>query len=134
MKICVTAAGNTLDAAVDPRFGRTAHFIVVDSETMAFDVVSNTAAGAMSGAGIQAAQTIASKGVNVVITGNVGPNAFQALASAGIKIVVGAYGTVREVIEKYKRGELRETRAPTVGGHFGRGKGMGMGRGRRRRP
>lgn len=134
MKICVTAAGNTLDAPLDPRFGRTAHFMIVDSETMTFEAVPNTATGAMSGAGIQAAQTIASKGVNVVITGNVGPNAFQALASAGIKIVVGAYGTVREVIEKYKRGELTETRAPTVGGHFGRGRGMGtgMGRGRRR--
>jgi len=136
VKICVTATGDTLDVPVDPRFGRTAHFIIVDSETMAFEAVSNTATGAMSGAGIQAAQAIASKGVNVVITGNVGPNAFQALASAGIKIVVGASGTVREVIEKYKRGELRETRAPTVGGHFGRGRGMGMGmgRGRRRQP
>jgi len=136
VKICVTSTGNTLDAPVDPRFGRTAHFLVVDSETMTFETVSNTAAGAMSGAGIQAAQTIASKGVNVVITGNVGPNAFQALASAGIKIVVGAQGTVREVIEKYKRGELEETSAPTVGGHFGRGRGtgMGMGRGRRRQP
>ncbi|MCK4433930.1 NifB/NifX family molybdenum-iron cluster-binding protein [Candidatus Bathyarchaeota archaeon] len=134
MKICVTAAGTTLDASVDPRFGRASHFIIVDSETLAFEAVPNTAAGAMSGAGIQAAQTIASKGVSVVITGNVGPNAFQALVSAGIKIVVGAYGTVRGVIEKYKRGELRETNAPTVGGHFGRGKGTGMGRGRGRQP
>jgi predicted Fe-Mo cluster-binding NifX family protein len=136
MKICVTAAGNTLDAPVDPRVGRAAYFIIVDSETMAFEAVSNMAAGAMGGAGIQAAQAIASKGVNVLITGNVGPNAFQALGSAGIKIVVGASGTVREVIEKYKRGELRGTGAPTVGGHFGRGmgRGMGMGRGRRRRP
>ena len=129
MKICVTATGNTLEAAVDPRFGRTSHFIIVDPETMAFEPLPNTAVSAMSGAGIQAAQTIASKGVNVVITGNVGPNAFQALASAGIKIVVGAYGTVREVVTKYMRGELRETHAPTVGGHFGRG----TGRGRRRR-
>jgi predicted Fe-Mo cluster-binding NifX family protein len=136
MKICVTAAANTLDAPVDPRVGRAAYFIIVDSETMAFEAVSNMATGAMSGAGIQAAQTIASKGVNVLITGNVGPNAFQALGSAGIKIVVGASGTVKEVIEKYKRGELRGTGAPTVGGHFGRGmgRGMGMGRGRRRRP
>jgi predicted Fe-Mo cluster-binding NifX family protein len=132
VKICVTAAGNTLDAAVDPRVGRAAYFVIVDSETMALEAVPNTAAGAMSGAGIQAAQTIASKGVNALITGNVGPNAFQALASAGIKIVVGASGTVREVIEKYKRGELRETSASTVGGHFGRGRGMGMGCGRRR--
>ncbi len=136
MKICVTASGNTLDTPVDPRFGRTAHFLVVDSETITFEAVPNTAAGTMSGAGIQAAQTIASKGVNVVITGNVGPNAFQALTSAGIKIVIGAQGTVREVIGKYKRGELKETSAPTVGGHFGRGRGtgMGMGRGRRRQP
>lgn len=132
MKICVTAAGNTLEAPVDPRFGRAAYFIIVDSETMGFEVVPNTAASVMSGAGIQASQTIAKKGVNVIITGNVGPNAFQALASAGIRIVVGAYGTVREVIEKYKRGELRETHTPTVGGHFGRG--MGMGRGRWRQP
>jgi predicted Fe-Mo cluster-binding NifX family protein len=134
VKICVTASGNTLDASVDPRVGRAAYFIIVDSDTMAFEAVSNMAAGAMSGAGIQAAQTIASKGANVLITGNVGPNAFQALASAGIKIVVGAYGTVSEVIEKYKRGELKGTGAPTVGGHFGRGGGMGMGRGRRRQP
>jgi predicted Fe-Mo cluster-binding NifX family protein len=136
VKICVTSSGNTLDAPVDPRFGRTAHFMIVDSENMSFEAVSNTAGGAMSGAGIQAAQTIASKGVNVVITGNVGPNAFQALASAGIRIVVGAYGTVREVIEKFKRGELTETRVPTVRGHFGRGGGMGTGtgRGRRRQP
>jgi predicted Fe-Mo cluster-binding NifX family protein len=134
MRICVTSSGNTLDASVDPRVGRAAYFIIVDSETMAFEAVSNMAAGAMGGAGIQAAQTIASKRVNVLITGNVGPNAFQALSSAGIKIVIGAYGTVREVIEKYKRGQLRGTGAPTVGGHFGRGKGMGMGRGRRRQP
>jgi predicted Fe-Mo cluster-binding NifX family protein len=135
VKICVTAAGNTLDAPVDPRVGRASYFLIVDSETMAFEAVSNAATGAMSGAGIQAAQTIASKGANVLITGNVGPNAFQALASAGIKIVVGASGTVREVIEKYKRGELKGTGSPTVGGHFGRGsgRGMGMGRGRRRR-
>lgn len=134
MKICVTASGSTLDAPVDPRFGRATYFIIVDPETMAFKAVPNAAAGAMGGAGIQAAQTITREAVDVLITGNVGPNAFQALASTGTKIAVGAYGTVREVIEKYKKGELTETRAPTVEGHFGRGRGggMGMGRGRRR--
>jgi predicted Fe-Mo cluster-binding NifX family protein len=96
---------------------------------MQFEVIQNMASGATGGAGIQAAQTIASKGAKVLITGNVGPNAFQALSAAGIKIVTGAFGTVREVIEKYKRGELRETDAPTVGGHFGMGRGRGRGRG-----
>ncbi|MFP3985610.1 MAG: NifB/NifX family molybdenum-iron cluster-binding protein [Candidatus Bathyarchaeia archaeon] len=131
MKIAVSAAGNVLDAQVDPRFGRCSYFIIADSETMNFEVVSNMAAGAMGGAGIQAAQTIAGKGVKALITGNVGPNAFQTLSAAGIEVVVGASGTVREAIEKYKKGELSKTGAPTVRGHHGMG--VGGGRGQRRR-
>jgi predicted Fe-Mo cluster-binding NifX family protein len=129
MKICVSATSNGLDAPIDPRFGRCPYFVIVDSETMQFETIQNIASGATGGAGIQAAQTIASKGVEVLITGNVGPNAFQALSAVGIKIVTGAFGTVREVIEKYKRGELSETDEPTVGGHFGKGRGHGRGRG-----
>ena len=131
MRICVSASANSLDAPVDPRFGRCPYFIIVDSETLQFEAVPNPASGAVGGAGIQAVQIIASKGAKVVITGNIGPNAFQALSAAGIKIITGAYGTVREVVEKYKRGELKETNSPTVGGHFGMG--MGGGRGWRRR-
>jgi predicted Fe-Mo cluster-binding NifX family protein len=86
---------------------------------MAFEVVPNAAVGAMGGAGIQAAQTLAKKGVSILITGNVGPNAFQALKSANVKVVVGASGTVKEAVERYKRGELKETSFPTVKGHFG---------------
>ena len=133
MKICVTASKDSLDAQVDPRFGRAAYFLIVDSETMAFKAVPNTAAGAMSGAGIQAAQTMTNNRVEVLITGNVGPNAFQALTSTGTKIVIGADGTVKETIEKYKKGELKETQSPTVRGHHGTGKmdGRGMGQGQR---
>jgi predicted Fe-Mo cluster-binding NifX family protein len=130
MKICVSAATNDLDALIDPRFGRCPYFVIVESETMQFEVIPNMASDAMSGAGIQASQTIAGKGVKVIITGNVGPNAFQALSAAGVKIVTGAFGTVREVVEKYKRGELGEAGAPTVRGHFGMGSGRGRGRGR----
>ena len=129
MKICVSAESDSLDSPIDPRFGRCPYFVIVDSETMQFEAVPNMASGATGGAGIQAAQTIASKGAKVLITGNVGPNAYQALLAAGIRIVTGAFGTVREVVEKYKRGELRETGAPTVGGHFGMGRGRSRGRG-----
>ncbi|MFW6111218.1 MAG: NifB/NifX family molybdenum-iron cluster-binding protein [Thermoproteota archaeon] len=133
MKICVTASGDTLESAIDPRFGRAPYFIIVNPETMEFEAVDNQSAGVMSGAGIQAAQTVANKGAELVITGNVGPNAFRALSSAGIKIVVGADSTVRESIENYKKGTLEETTNATVGGHFGRkgatGSGRGMGRG-----
>ncbi len=128
MKICVTATADSLDAQIDPRFGRCAYLIIVDSETMQFEAIPNAAAGATGGAGIQAAQTIANKGAKLLITGNVGPNAFGALSAAGIEIVTGASGTVREAVEKFKRGEFNKTGAPTVGGHFGMG-GRGGGQG-----
>jgi predicted Fe-Mo cluster-binding NifX family protein len=132
MKICVTATASTLDAQIDPRFGRCSYLIIVDSETMQFEAIPNMAAGATGGAGIQAAQTIANKGVKLLITGNVGPNAFGALSAAGIEIMTGASGTVREAVEKFKRGEFKKTIEPTVDSHFGMG-GKGGGRGAWRR-
>ncbi len=125
MKICVSATANNLEAQLDPRFGRCPYFVIVDSETMQFEAISNTASDAIGGAGIQAAQTIANKDAKVVITGNVGPNAFRALKAAGIEIVTGASGTVKEVVDGYKSGKLQSTGAPTVSGHFGMVKGQG---------
>lgn len=121
MKICATSTGNSLDAQLDPRFGRCSYLIIVDSESMQFEAIPNMAAGATGGAGIQAAQTIASRGVKLLVTGNVGPKAFHALSAAGIDVVTGAFGTVRNVIEKFKRGALEKTGSPSVGGHFGMG-------------
>jgi predicted Fe-Mo cluster-binding NifX family protein len=119
MKIGVTSTGENLDADVDQRFGRCRYFIIVDTESMEFEALSNENAMASGGAGIQAAQTIANKGVDAVITGNVGPNAFQTLSAAGIKIYTGASGKIRETIDKCKRGELKETESPNVGSHSG---------------
>lgn len=128
MKICVSASSDSLDAAVDSRFGRCPCFVVVDSETMDFNAVPNDSTNAAHGAGIQAAQTVVNMGVEVVITGNVGPNAFNVLYATGIKIVTGVSGSVREAVEKYKNSQLKEVRNPTVGGHFGMGKGLGRSR------
>jgi predicted Fe-Mo cluster-binding NifX family protein len=72
------------------------------------------ASSATGGAGIQAVQTIADKGAKVVITGNIGPSAFGALSAAGIEIVTGASGTLREVVEQFKRGEIGKTGAARV--------------------
>jgi predicted Fe-Mo cluster-binding NifX family protein len=127
LKICLSATANNLEAQLDPRFGRCLYFIVVDSETMQYEAIPNMAAGATGGAGIQAAQTIADKMVKVVITGNVGPNAFEALSAAGIEIITASSGTIREVIEKFKKRELQRTGTPTVGGHFGEGRRHGGG-------
>lgn len=129
MKICVTSQGNNLDAQVDPRFGRCLYFIIVDSETMQFEAVENPGVGAMGGAGIQSAQLIANKGAEVVLTGNVGPNASQTLQAAGVKVITGVSGQVKEAIERYKKGEFAPVTGPTVPGHFGMQAGGPMGRG-----
>lgn len=138
MKIVVTSTGNTLDSPIDPRFGRCQFFVFVDPETMEFEPAENEAVMAAGGAGPQAAQFVANKGAEAVITGNVGPNAASSLAAAGIKIYVGATGTVKETILLFKNGQLQEANEATVASHsgmrggMGRGMGGGMGRGRER--
>lgn len=119
MKICITAQGNTLDVPVDPRFGRCQYFIFINSESDEYESVGNPHKDG-GGAGIQVGQVMAEKKVAVVLTGNVGPNAFKTLQAAQIKIVTGISGTVKEVYEKYKSGGFdTTTRGPTVDSHFG---------------
>jgi len=119
MKIAVTSNGNDLSAQVDPRFGRCDHFIVIDPETMAFDVLDNKQnLDLPQGAGIQAGKTVASANVDVLITGNCGPKAFMVLERAGIKIVTGASGTVMANIEKFKKGDLQPATGANVNGHW----------------
>ncbi|MGB7060799.1 MAG: NifB/NifX family molybdenum-iron cluster-binding protein [Candidatus Zixiibacteriota bacterium] len=119
MKIAITSQGDNLEASVDPRFGRCAYFIILDPETEEMEAVLNSSADAMGGAGPKAAQTIADKGAEAVVTGNVGPNAFRTLKAANIKIYQGASGTVKETLAKYKSGELEELSNSSVPGHFG---------------
>lgn len=120
MKIAVSATGDELDAQLDRRFGRCSFFIIVDPETMEFDTIQNASQGASSGAGVQAAQSLADSEVDSLITGNVGPNAFNALTSAGINIFTGSSGTVREAIDKYNEGELSQANEPTTAGGSGK--------------
>lgn len=50
---------------------------------------------------------------------NVGPNAFDTLNAAGIKIITGVSGIIKEVIVKYKNGEFKSVDNPTVDSHSG---------------
>ena len=101
MKIGVTAQGESLEAEVEPRFGRCPHFVIVDSETMAGEGFSNPAADAAGGAGPQAVQSFLEHGAEVVLTGRVGPNAEEALQAADLAVVTRVSGTVREAVEAY---------------------------------
>jgi len=122
-----------LDAAVDFRFARCAFFTVIDVDNgkiREVKAVANTVATAPHGAGIQAVQLVSTLGANVVITGNVGPNAFMALQQIGIQVFSCPPGiTVRDAVQKYLAGELPPITGPTGPGHMGMGPGMGRGRG-----
>lgn len=131
MKVAVSASSPELGSPVDPRFGRCPYYLIIDPETMEFEAVENPHVGASSGAGIQAAQLVAQKNVEAVLTGSCGPNAFQTLKAAGVKVIVGVTGTVSEAVRKYASGsELREANGPDVPAHYGMGAGAGTGRGR----
>jgi predicted Fe-Mo cluster-binding NifX family protein len=127
MKIAISSTGKDLNCQIDPRFGRCQYFIFVDPETMEFEVADNQGLAAMGGAGVQAAQLVVQKGVNTLITGNLGPNAASALSASGIKVYLVPGGTVKEVAEAYKSGTLKEVSGATVPPHFGMGGGRGMG-------
>ena len=152
MRIAITTTEPALEAAVDPRFGRCAHFLIVDTETMGFEAVENPNIALGGGAGIQSAQLLAGKGVEVVLTGNCGPNAHQTLSAADIGVIVGCSGVVKDVIEQFKAGQFNTAGEPNVASHSGMtdtseqtqgqpmppqqpptpGGGMGMGRGQGR--
>lgn len=119
MKICVTSEGKEFSSNVDPRFGRCQYFVFIDTDSAEFEAVQNPSAEFSGGAGIQSGQLMISKGVKAVLTGNVGPNAFQTLNAAGIKIFTGVGGTVKSAVEKYKKGELKSTESASVGSKFG---------------
>ncbi len=135
MNIAISATSPALDAEVDPRFGRCQCFVIVDPETMQFEVLENSSAVAAGGAGISAAQMVAGQGVKAVLTGNCGPNAYQVLSASGIQVITGVSGIVKDAVQKYKEGKFQHSSQANVPDHFGMnsgggaGGGMGMGMG-----
>jgi predicted Fe-Mo cluster-binding NifX family protein len=131
-KIAVTSTGPTLDDTVAPRFGRCAYFLIIDPGSLDFEPVENPNIMLGGGAGIQSAQLMANKGVSVVLTGNCGPNAFRTFGAAGIQVITGITGQVRQAVERFRAGEFSPTSSPSVQSKFGVSRGMGGGGGRRR--
>lgn len=122
MKICISSTGNNIDSSVDPRFGRCPFFLIYDKESDKYEFIENAGRNAMGGAGIQAAQDVIAKGVEAVITGNMGPNSFRVFENAKINIYSGVSGPLKDAIEKFKANQLVLTSGPNVQSHFGMGK------------
>lgn len=119
MKIAITAVGPELDSQVEPRFGRCPYFVIIDTETTAFEALENPNVALGGGAGIQSAQLLSNHQVQAVLTGNCGPNAFATLGAAEIQVVVGVSGTVRQAAEQFKSGAFSGASGPNVASHFG---------------
>ena len=119
MKIAVSSRGQSLESEVDPRFGRAAYIVVVDTETMEFEALDNsTNVNAFKGAGIQAATSVCDKGAEVLMTGYCGPKAFQVLEAAGVKVVNDAAGTIRDAVETFKQGEVKFASSANADAHW----------------
>jgi predicted Fe-Mo cluster-binding NifX family protein len=128
MKIAVSSKGQGLDAQLDPRFGRTDFFLIIDVDSgKILKVIDNTASqDAAHGAGINAATIVAEAGAEMVLTGHIGPKAFGVLNAAGIKVISDASGTVREAVEHFKQGGFKEVSGPDTDVHQGIAAGQGL--------
>ncbi len=119
MKVAITAKGSDMSSEVDPRFGRAAYILIVETENMSFEVCDNSEnVAAFKGAGIQAATLVAEKGAEVLLTGYCGPNAFKTATAGGIKVVNDVTGTVQEAIEMFENGSFEFSTDANVDGHW----------------
>ena len=123
MKIAVTSTGPGLDSSVDPRFGRCAYFIMVDTESGVVAATANPFLDDASGAGTQAAQWVLEQGTEVLMTGNCGPKAAAVLADAEICVIEGVFGNVGAVTSSVQGASARGTSVPT---RHGAGLGPGL--------
>jgi predicted Fe-Mo cluster-binding NifX family protein len=108
MKIAISSKEKNLNGEVDNIFGRCPYFLVVeieDKKIQGFEAIENTSAKQMGGAGISAAQVVAEKDVDAIITGNIGPRALDVLGQFNIKIYNGS-GSIDEVLQKFIDGKL----------------------------
>lgn len=115
MKIAVSSFGSESVDKVDPRFGRCEYFQIYDTETKEYTAMKNEAKDSPQGAGIAASQEIIDKGINVLVTGKLGPNAYELLNDSDIRLYTSESVTVEEAIALYTAGKLGAISSPGVG-------------------
>jgi predicted Fe-Mo cluster-binding NifX family protein len=113
MKICISSQGEYRSSNVDPRFGRCAYFAFYDTDSGEYSFEANRFAAGVGGVGVQTSQYMAEKGVQKILTGQVGPNAFKTLNAAGVEVYPDAAGTVEQAVQAFLKGEFEKTGGPT---------------------
>lgn len=117
MKICISAKGKEKESLLDRRFGRCDYFQIYDTETGDFKVLENESKLSNGGAGIAASNQLIDEDIEVVITGNLGPNAFGIIEEEGIKAYTCESIAIGSVLEKYENGELKEIKSSDPANH-----------------
>ena len=126
MKIAISGNSGDPDAEFSARFGRCRCFLIADPATEGWQEVDNPAIDAQGGAGTQVVQLLANMGVEAVVSGRYGPNAFEALEAAGIKAYLATSGSPRKLLADCQEGRLSTTSGPSGGGfHGSQGRGQG---------
>jgi predicted Fe-Mo cluster-binding NifX family protein len=123
MKVAVSTLDNHLDSLIDPRFGRAAFYLIVDSDSLQYESIPNPNMNALGGAGVQSAQLVINKGVKSVLTGKCGPNAFYVFESAGIEIYEDVQGTAKEALNAFNNNKIKPAIQPGGKPKKQRGKG-----------
>jgi len=119
MKIAITSKGRDLDSEIDPRFGRAAYILIIDTDTLEFEVIDNAEnVNSFKGAGIQAAANVSAKEAEVLLTGFCGPNAYKTLEAANVKVGSDVTGSIRDAVKAFNDGNISFTDAANVDGHW----------------
>jgi len=119
MKIAISSQGRDLSSQIDPRFGRAAYILIIDTDTDKVTVFDNTKnLNAFKGAGIQAAAMLDKTGTSVLMTGYCGPNAYKTLQAAGIKVVSEVSGMVKDALAEFLQGNLAFADSANVDAHW----------------
>jgi len=110
MKIVISSNGKDLESNVSSVFGRCPYFIIVevkDKKITGFELMENTSAKQLGGAGVSTAQAVVEKGAEAIITGNLGPRASEVLKQFKIKVYAGS-GIVKKAVLELIKGRLKE--------------------------
>ena len=113
MIIGISSQDGKMDTQFSGRFARCKYYLLVDSETAEWKVIDNPAVSATGGAGPQAVQLLVESGVDVVISGRFGPNAYRALEAAGLPCYVAERGTQEELVALFKEDKLEKISSPS---------------------
>lgn len=111
MKVLIAAKGPSLDSSISKRFGHAPYYLLVDTATTQVQAIDNSDHDDETHAIIP---EMIGQGVEVFITGNIGPSAFKIVRSLHRQVALARHMSAGEALDRLSRGELEILSAPTL--------------------